>query len=198
MRRVQGGSISAREREAQAFAQHSLRRHRIRPLFPRLTGGPKRGQALFDGAVAEARRPHWFLEGAVPDSVEGRFAVLSTVLALFIVRLEQAGPRGESAAVALSERFIESMDAEIRQMGVSDPGLGRQVRSLVGALAARVERWRTATQDESQWSSAAVRSLYRDEAPRGEALAHSEAKLRGLWQRLEELGADDIAEGRLG
>ena len=176
----------------------ATRRLTIRGLFAGLTGGPKRGQALFDAAVAEARQPHWFVEGAVPDEVEGRFAMLATVIALLTVRLEQEGPDGEAASVALAERFIESMDAEIRQMGVGDPALGRQVRALVGALAARVERWRAAVAGETGWPEAVVRSVYRDLTPGPGALAHSEAELRDLWRRLETSSADDIAEGRLG
>lgn len=169
----------------------------IRALFARLTGAPKRGQALFDAAVAEARRHHWFVEGAVPDTIESRFAVLATVIALLTVRLERAGPEGQAATVALTERFIESMDSEIRQMGVGDPALGRQVRSLVGALASRVERWRSAVEG-GDWSSAVLRSVYRDTPPDERALAHSEAALRELWRRLDQLGDEAIVEGRFG
>lgn len=123
--------------------------------------------------------------------------MLATVLALLIVRLERAGPAGEAASVALTERFIESMDAEIRQMGVGDPALGRQVRSLVGALATRVERWRSVVEQDCDWAAAVARSVYRDEPPAAEALAHSEAELRDLWRRLDQASDDDVAEGKI-
>lgn len=167
----------------------------ISSLFARLTGTPRRGQPLFDSAVAEARRAHWYVEGQVPDTVEGRFAMLATVLALTIVRLERFGRDGEAAAVGLTERFIEAMDAEIRQMGLSDPKLGRQVRSLVGALATRVERWRSAVGEGGDWSAAVLRSVYRGNQPVPEALAHSEAAIRALWRRLEESGS--LVEGKI-
>lgn len=167
----------------------------ISGLFARLTGEPKRGQPLFDAAVAEARRPHWYAQGQVPDTLEGRFAMLSTVLALTIVRLEQAGPDGEAATVGLTERFVEAMDAEIRQMGLSDPKLGRQVRSLVGALATRIERWRSATGDGGDWTAAVLRSVYRGNPPGGEALAHSVAATRDLWLRLER--SDSLLQGKM-
>lgn len=167
----------------------------ISGLFARLTGAPKRGQPLFDAAVAEARRPHWYVEGQVPDSVEGRFAMLATVLALTMVRLERSGPEAEVANVGLTERFIEAMDAEIRQMGVSDPALGRQVRSLVGALAARVELWRSALGDDGDWRAAVLRSAYRGHTPDAAGLAHSEAATRDLWRRLER--SDALLEGKI-
>ena len=169
----------------------------IRSLFARLTGEPRRGQAIFDGVVTEARRPHWYIDGQVPDTVNGRFALLATVVALIIVRLEQAGPEGEKASVALTERMVESLDAEVREMGVSDPSIGKQVRKLVGALAGRVERWRALADSDSSWTAEVRRSIYLDEAVSPEALAHSETALHALWDKLHETGMDELAEGSL-
>ncbi len=75
-------------------------------LFRRLTAKPHGGVALFDAVTAEARQPHWYVEGAVPDTIDGRFAVLGTLTALTMVRLELAGDEGRVPAVALTERFI--------------------------------------------------------------------------------------------
>src|SRR4028118_1674932 len=51
----------------------------LRHLFPRLTPAQSRGSALFEALVAEARREHWFVEGGVPDTIDGRSAGLGTV-----------------------------------------------------------------------------------------------------------------------
>lgn len=167
----------------------------FRALFARLTGEPARGAAMFDAAVAEARRPLWFERGRVPDTVEGRFAVLATVTGLIVVRLESEGATRES--VALTERFVETLDTEVREMGVGDPAVGKQVRSLVGALAARVERWRELIAGGGGWSDEVRHSLYRDGEVEAEALACTEAELRAFWQRLERTGIDALAEGRI-
>ena len=50
--------------------------------------GPDAG-ALYDSVVAEARRPAWYREGAVEDSLDGRFAVLSSLAALAIPAEDQ-------------------------------------------------------------------------------------------------------------
>ncbi len=170
----------------------------IRSLFARLTGDPRRGQALFDAAVAESRRPHWFVEGEVPDTVEGRFAVLATVVALIILRLErEEGPEGEAASVALTERLVEALDSEIREMGVSDPALGRQVRRLVGALAGRVERWRSVVESSEGWTAEVERSLYPEEALERQPVRHCEAALQQLWQRLAASKLKALVSGRI-
>ena len=64
-------------------------------LFRGLTADPHRGTALFDAVTAKAREPHWYVEGTVPDTLDGRFAVLTTITALVLARLEQAGERGK-------------------------------------------------------------------------------------------------------
>jgi len=168
----------------------------LRALFARLTGEPERGAALFEAAVREARRPAWFVEGAVPDSVDGRFSVLATVTALILVRLEQEG--ATEASVALTERFVETLDTEVREMGVGDPAVGKQVRKLVGALAGRVERLRALAGGEEGWSDEARRSLYRAEPVEDASLAFAVAELRGLWSRLERTGVPALAQGEIG
>jgi cytochrome b pre-mRNA-processing protein 3 len=163
----------------------------LRFLFPRLTGGPRRGQALFDQAVAEARSPHWYVEGEVPDTIDGRFAMLATVCALTILRLESGEGEGEGDAdsAALTERFIEAMDAEHRELGLNDPGLGRRVRKLVGSLERRLDEWRAAVAGETGWSETVISSVYRGDEPRDDALDHSARALRALWRRLSDAPA---------
>jgi cytochrome b pre-mRNA-processing protein 3 len=170
----------------------------FRRLFAGLTGEPKRGQALFGLAVAEASRPSWFVEGKVPDTVNGRFAVLATVVALITVRFEKEGEEGQRASVALAERLVESLDTEIREMGVGDPALGKQVRGLVGAVGGRVERWRALLDSAEPWTVEVSRSLYLDEDASSDALAASESALRKLWQRLGMASVEDLETGRIG
>src|SRR5688500_10735850 len=152
-------------------------------LFPRLTpSGASRGSALFAALVGEARQPHWYVEGQVPDTLDGRFAVLASVVALASVRLESGGEAARVEAVALAERFVEAMDAEHRELGIGDPTLGKTVRKLVGALARRVELWRDAI-GGGEWDGVAAESLFSG-TPKPEALAHCGAALRKIWGKL--------------
>jgi cytochrome b pre-mRNA-processing protein 3 len=169
----------------------------IRTLFARLTGEPQRGRAIFELAVGEARRPHWFADGRVPDTLNGRFAVLATVVALLMVRLEREGSEGEQAGVALTERLVESLDTEIREIGLGDPTLGKQVRKLVGAVSGRVERWRALIDSDADWREEVRRSLYLEEQPDAASFAHSEEELRQLWQRLASASMQSLVDGMI-
>jgi cytochrome b pre-mRNA-processing protein 3 len=166
----------------------------LRFLFRQLTREPKRGQALFGKVVADARQAHWYVEGEIPDSIDGRFVVLATICAIYIVRLESGSTSGEEGSAALTERFIESMDSEHRELGLNDPGLGRRVRKLVGALERRVDEWRDAIHGETDWDQTVTSTLYRGEAPKDEALAHSSKSVRALWQRLSQQGEQQLIE----
>lgn len=165
-------------------------------LFRRLTADPHRGAALFDAIAAQAREPHWYVEGTVPDTIDGRFAVLATVASLVMVRLEQAGDAGNGAAVALTERFIEVMEAEHRELGIGDPTLGRTVRKLVGSLAKRTELWRLAAGGERDWAEVTRESLYKDGVSAA-ALLHSAEALNTLWNKLQSVSVEELEEGRL-
>ena len=168
----------------------------LRFLFPRLTAEPARGAELFAWITEQARSPHWYLDGAVDDTIDGRFAMLTTIAALVSVRLERIGESAMRANVALTERFIEVMEAEHREMGLGDPKLGRTVRKLVGSLARRVELWRSVVRD-GDWDEAVRRSIYPKIDPSNEALDHTSSALREVWSRLEATPGTAVAEGRI-
>ena len=165
-------------------------------LFRGLTARPSQGDALFDALVVEARRPHWYLEGKVPDTLDGRFAVLANLTALALVRLESRGAEASPLSIALTERFIEVMESEHRQMGLGDPTLGKTVRKLVGMLAGRADLLRSATAAELPWPEAAREGLYKG-AVNPEALRHSAAELQRFAKRLDETGLAELQQGRI-
>jgi cytochrome b pre-mRNA-processing protein 3 len=163
-------------------------------LFRTLTSESRSGAELFEAATTIAREPHWYIEGKVPDTLDGRFAVLTTVLALVLVRLEHDGQIGDRLAVALTERFVEVMESEHRELGLGDPTLGRTVRRLVGSLARRNALWRSAVAGEKEWPRAARASLYKTGVS-SDALSHSASALKRMWAGLEQSDIADIARG---
>lgn len=165
-------------------------------LFRGLTAEPARGAALFAALTAEVRRPHWYVEGKVPDTLDGRFAVLATLTAITLVRVEAEGASGNAVSVGLSERFIEVMESEHRELGLGDPTLGKTVRKLVGMLARRTELWRAACAGERNWFEAVRESLYKDGMDAG-ALRHSAAALQRLWARVEATPIEKIEKGEI-
>jgi len=164
-------------------------------LFRRLTADSERGIELFAAVTRIAREPQWYVDGEVPDTLDGRFAVLATVTALVLARLESEGEAGNPVSVALTERFIEVMESEHRELGLGDPTLGKTVRKLVGSLARRTSFWRAAIASETGWDDTARDSLYKNDVS-DEALGHSAYASRKLWTALQRAELADIARGR--
>jgi len=90
--------------------------------------------------VAQARRPEFYAGGGVPDSLDGRFEML--VLHLFLVLHRLQRERGDPACVALAQaladRVAADFDANLREMGAGDLGVGRKVKRMAGALYGRI------------------------------------------------------------
>ncbi len=165
-------------------------------LFRRLTNASPKATKLFDTITRLAREPHWYLEGKIPDSLDGRFAVLATVTALVLVRLEKEARVGDRISVALTERFIEVMESEHRELGLGDPSLGKTVRKLVGSLARRTKLWRSVVNENVDWMQATRSSLYNASAA-PEAPDHSETALRRLWASLVAADVENIEQGEV-
>lgn len=158
---------------------------------------PRAARPLYEQVVARAREPHWYVDGAVPDTLEGRFAMLATLLALVTVRLENGSDPARRSTVGLTECFVDDMDAEHRQMGVGDPVMGKKVGGLVGALGGRVGAWRRATDGAESWPAVIARSVHRGADVPPAAADHAERRLRLFWTALEERSDEALLEGAL-
>ena len=165
-------------------------------LFSRRSSEPD-GTALYAAIVAETRRKEYYLAAAVPDTIDGRFAVLSTLLALTDIRLGRGDASAKAVAPRLAECFIADMDVQMREAGFGDPSLGKQVRMMVGSLASRVERWQQVIDHGGAWDEAVVPSLYRDSPPDEAAIAAGSALLRDWWQRLGDASDAELVEGNI-
>jgi cytochrome b pre-mRNA-processing protein 3 len=89
----------------------------LQRLFGR--ADPKDGLLpLYHAVVAQGRQPHWYVEGAVPDTLDGRFDMIVAVLAQVLMRLEQQG--GTQESVWLTELFVDDMDGQLRLAGEAD------------------------------------------------------------------------------
>lgn len=161
-------------------------------LFSRLFGnrGRSRLRALYDAVVVEARARHWYADGGVPDTIDGRFDMVALVLSLVLIRFEAVG--GEHDAVRLTELFIDDMDGQVREIGFGDLVVGKQVGRIMAMLGGRLGAYAgTFTND------ALVRNLFRGHAPADAELAHTRVEAEKLRERLDTLSLADLVSGRL-
>lgn len=157
----------------------------------------KRGEtaALYAAVVARARAPHWYLEGAVPDTIDGRFDMIAAVLAMVMLRLE-GDPAGAPAAAHLAEAFVDDMDPQLREIGIGDLLVGKHVGRMMGMLGGRLGAYRDGIA-AGDMKPALVRNLYRGEPPAAAAVAYVERELLALRDALAGVPVDRLIAGAL-
>ena len=112
--------------------------------FFRHSPEPTAAHRLYSEAVNHARYPLYYDELAVPDTPEGRFEVLALHVGLIIRRLLQDDGTGRHAAQSLVDLMVADMDVNLRELGVGDLSVGKQVKRLAGQLNARMDVLKTA------------------------------------------------------
>lgn len=153
-------------------------------------------QPLYQAIVHEGRQPHWYMEGQVPDTMDGRFDMIVAILAQALMRLEALGAAQES--VWLTELFVDDMDGQLRQEGIGDVVVGKHIGRMVSALGGRLSAYKAALQGEAELREALKRNLYRGAAPVEDAVSHVESRLRAHWGRLSALPLDALLTGDIG
>jgi len=164
-------------------------------FFDRFRAKRDETAALYAAVVARARQPHWYLDGAVADTVDGRFDMIAAVLAMVMLRLE-GDPAGIPAATHLSEAFVDDMDPQLREIGIGDLLVGKHVGRMMGMLGGRLGAYRDGLA-AGDIKPALVRNLYRGTAPADAAVVHVEQGLLALRAALAGVTIDRLIAGDL-
>ena len=85
---------------------------------------------LYGAIVAQSRDPRFYEAYGVPDTVLGRFDLLLLHLALVLRRLRAGDASARTLAQGLFDAFCRDMDHNLREMGVGDQGVPRQMRRV--------------------------------------------------------------------
>jgi cytochrome b pre-mRNA-processing protein 3 len=113
----------------------------LKRIFARV---PDAEERLYGEIVAAARRPKFYADWAVPDTVDGRFDMI--VLHLFLVLERLKGQGEEDLRQRLIDTFFKDMDRSLREMGVGDLSVAKKVRKMAEAFYGRVTAYAAALQ----------------------------------------------------
>ena len=169
-------------------------------MLSRLFGERKdraRLDPLYRAIVARGRDPSWYREGRVADTVDGRFDMVASVLALVLIRLEREGDAARTDSVLLTESFIDDMDSSLRQIGIGDFVVGKHVGRLMGALGGRLDAFRSALAGDGGLTDSVRRNVFRDDPPSTEAVEFVASGLARFHQGLVALSLEQLLGGEL-
>ncbi len=155
--------------------------------------------ALYSETVLAARDPAFFIRWGVPDTVEGRFEVLSLRAFSLLHRLKQA-PEAADIAQAYFDIMFDDLDSNLRELGVGDMSVGKKVKKLAGGFYGRVKAYDAALDNaagESVMSETLSRFLFRDTSPTPEILREAAGFLRHDVDSLDKQPMDDLLAGNV-
>jgi len=177
--------------------------------WSRLVGEPDTPvvHELYAQMVRHARFPLYYDELAVPDTPEGRFEILAIHLGLAVRHLSSLDDQGRELSQELFDLMVADLDENMRELGVGDLSVGKQVKRLASQfyarLAALTERFAPKdAADGDDGSRQALRSMletniYGGKAPSSANIDHLEAIVTKLKEALDENAPEDLKAGRL-
>jgi len=155
----------------------------IFPLFRR-SRRPDTISTLYGMIVAQARLPCFYRDYAVADTVNGRFDLLVLHLALVTDRLMQDAALRELGQ-GVFDRFCRDMDHNLREMGISDLKVPKEMRRMGEAFYGRAQAYQAALAAEGDQAlvEAVARNIYGGSPAPGAAgrlAAYIREAVRGL------------------
>jgi cytochrome b pre-mRNA-processing protein 3 len=95
----------------------------------------------YDALNRAARIPAFFEGMNVPDTVMGRFEMLSVILILYFRRTASAGEQAKAIAQEIVEAFFEDLDHSMRELGIGDTGVPKRMKKLAGMFYGRLDSY---------------------------------------------------------
>jgi cytochrome b pre-mRNA-processing protein 3 len=174
----------------------------LKNLF-RNRSGRRIGEAMYDLAVAQARRPAFYTRLGVEDRIDARFELYTLHVLLLVMRARDDGERGVEAAQDLFNAYVSALDHALRELGVGDTSVGKKMRRLGEAMYGRMTAYETPLKanDEAGLAAGLARNVLAGaDASNGTALARyalesrrrlaaqtfAEATTRPHWGELPE------------
>lgn len=150
---------------------------------------------LWHRIVEIAREKEWYRECGIADTINGRFDAITLVLAIFLLRMESEQALVEPS-VRLAELFVDDMEGQLRQSGVGDLSVGKQVGKLMSVLGGRLGALRDAMPEGGDAVAAAIeRNIALNEGTDPHPAARRTLELAS---QLDKTPAEDILAARIG
>ncbi len=158
---------------------------------------------LYHAAVAQARLPVFYDALRVPDSLDGRFDLLSLHVFLVVNRLNRAGRKGTRLAQSVFDLMFIDMDRSVRELGIGDLGVPKHIRRMMKGFNGRCVAYADALRSPVQGDlrEALARNVYGTLAVTARLepvlLATLETYVRDAAARLASLPDSRVLEGAI-
>lgn len=166
-----------------------------------------RSHTLYVSIVTQARKPVFYRDWQVADTLDGRFDMIVLHLSLVICRLEASPhsslkPTDTATSIPdfirlLSEAFFADMDRSLREMGSSDTGVGIRVKKMAQAFYGRLKAYAQAIDDSNALAETLRRNVWREQPIGAGAVASLAAYIQRNHEQLKLQSIDALIQGHV-
>lgn len=125
-----------------------------------LFGKNKREKALseqqYGYLTSAARDPEFYRQANVPDTVMGRFEMLSAILILYFRAAGRTNDAARAVAQNIVESFFEDLDHSMRELGIGDHGVPKRMKKMASMFYGRIDSYGKALDDRDEKALAAA------------------------------------------
>ena len=129
--------------------------------------------SLYAGIVLQSRNESFYSLYGVPDTLNGRFDLITLHMFIVLRRLKDLGDEGVKFSQELFDVMFADMDKNMREMGVGDLSVGKKVKVLATAFYGRIKSYDNGISSLNNETIAEClkRNLFLDTEPKGEQLS---------------------------
>jgi cytochrome b pre-mRNA-processing protein 3 len=148
--------------------------------------------------VEQARRPGFFADVGIPDTVDGRFELICLHAFLYLHRLKRERP----GSAALGQRFFDAMfvdfDRALREMGTGDLRVSREIKRMAQAFYGRIAAYEEGlAAGDAMLQPALARNLFGTASPSDAQLAAMAEYVRREADGLDRQEAAALLAGHI-
>ncbi|TCL70304.1 ubiquinol-cytochrome C chaperone family protein [Rhizobium sp. BK251] len=151
----------------------------------------------YSALTATARMPVFYTDLNVPDTVMGRFEMLSIVMILFFRRTRTSQVSGQEIAQEIVDAFFQDIDHSIRELGIGDTSVPKRMKKLAGMFYGRLESYSAAMDgaDAEGLASALRRNIYPEQQANAPDMRRLADWMMGAEASLAAVTEAEIATG---
>jgi|APCry1669189241_1035207.scaffolds.fasta_scaffold02080_3 cytochrome b pre-mRNA-processing protein 3 len=168
-------------------------------LFGRKRKNRELIERLYAVIVQHARLAGFYRDLGVPDTVDGRFELLTLYMTLVTRRLRVMASPGPDIAQDLVDLTFGQFEAALREMGVGDISVPKRMKVMAGAFLGRASAYDQALRsgDRPGLETALTRNLYGKSPTPLNAVEKIADNVLQSVEALENLSMDAYIAGQL-
>ncbi len=155
--------------------------------------------ALYGAIVAQARAAAFYRSYGVPDTVNGRLEMILIHTFLFARRSRRGPDVLQGIGQAVFDLFCDDMDANLREMGVGDLAVPKQMQKIGEAFYGRARAYDAALDagDMSGLTEAVLRNVYAGEPLQRKEAERLAAYIKAADDELARMEDTDLIQSRI-